>query len=68
MSSIELQNRINALPENLRREVEDFVSYLLEKSRKDKMPKAKLRGSLKGKILMSEDFDQPLDDFKEYME
>ncbi|MBL7975362.1 MAG: DUF2281 domain-containing protein [Candidatus Kapabacteria bacterium] len=24
-------------------------------------------GVLKGKITMSEDFDQPLDDFKEYM-
>ena len=29
-------------------------------------PKRKL-GSMKGKIIMSDDFDEPLDDFKEYM-
>ncbi len=26
------------------------------------------RGSAKGKVLMSEDFDEPLEDFQEYME
>jgi prevent-host-death family protein len=26
------------------------------------------RGSAKGKVWMSEDFDEPLEDFKEYME
>jgi prevent-host-death family protein len=26
------------------------------------------RGSAKGKVWMSDDFDEPLDDFKEYME
>jgi DNA-damage-inducible protein J len=32
----------------------------------DKLPFG--RGCMKGKILIAEDFDAPLDDFKEYME
>ena len=43
---------------------------------KDDKPVAKIspikrplkRGSAKGKIWMSDDFDQPLEDFQEYME
>ena len=30
--------------------------------------KERKAGSLKGKIWMAEDFDEPLEDFKEYME
>jgi antitoxin (DNA-binding transcriptional repressor) of toxin-antitoxin stability system len=31
-------------------------------------PKRRQRGSAKGQIWMAPDFDQPLEDFKEYME
>ena len=31
-------------------------------------PKRRQRGSAKGQIWMAADFDEPLDDFKEYME
>ena len=33
-----------------------------------KMPREDMFGSMKGKMWMSDDFDAPLDDFKEYME
>ncbi len=51
----------------LKREVEDFVDFLLEKSKKEKPIKRTL-GLAKGRIVISDDFDQPLADFKEYME
>jgi hypothetical protein len=34
---------------------------------KDKLPRSGARGLLKGKVWMAEDFDEPLDDLKEYM-
>jgi len=68
MSTLELQNQINSLPENLRKEVEYFVQSLIQKSNTKKILKKDLSGILKGKIKMSDDFDESLEDFKEYME
>lgn len=36
--------------------------------REDGTPFYRKAGALKGKIFVSDDFDAPLDDFKEYME
>jgi len=41
--------------------------FLLEKSAKSKKKVIPQFGSAKGKIKMSADFDEPLDDFKDYM-
>jgi hypothetical protein len=70
MSSIELQHQIESLPEGLRKEVENFVQFLIAKSKKSgkDIPLKDLEGIAKGKIHMSDDFDEPLEDFKEYME
>ena len=67
MGSISLYTKINSLPENLRKEANDFIDFLLQKSKKIKKSKNRKAGFLKGKIEMSSDFDEPLDDFKEYM-
>jgi len=67
MSSVELQKQIDTLPEYLKKEVEDFVQSLITKSKERAILKKDLSGVLKGKIKMSDDFDAPLDDFKEYM-
>jgi len=67
MRSISLYTKINSLPENLRKEANDFIDFLLQKSKKIKKSKNRKAGFLKGKIEMSSDFDEPLDDFKEYM-
>jgi hypothetical protein len=66
MTDVQLFTEISALPANLKQEVLDFVAFL--KTRKKK-PKAKERkfGYAKGFFKMTEDFDRPLDDFKEYM-
>ena len=70
------------LPEAIKQELAAFMEYLLfkyqhqskktptdgngnnEPLRQKKSPKA---GFLKGSFIMSSDFDEPLEDFKEYM-
>ena len=54
------------LPDNLKQQASDFIDFRLERSvTKDEkiIPRP---GSAKGKIKMSPDFDEPLDEFKEY--
>jgi hypothetical protein len=67
MDESKLYSQIKALPDDLKKEVENFVQFLMYKSQK-KTPIKALRGKWKGMIKMSPDFDEPLDDFKEYME
>lgn len=67
MDNVGLYNKINSLPENLKKEVQDFVDVLQAKARENPQKKPRPFGSLKGKIRMTEDFDSPLDEFKNYM-
>jgi len=67
MESDLLYTKIAALPDELKAEVEDFVDFVTAKH----IPKAvECRpkfGSAKGMISVSPDFDEPLEDFKDYM-
>ena len=67
MSDLQLYSEIAALPDNLKQEVSDFVEFL--KKKYETKPKIKERkyGYAKGFFKMSDDFDEPLEDFKEYM-
>ena len=67
MNNVSLYNKINSLPENLKKEVQDFVEFLQSKTLKESGEKPRTFGCLKGKIKVAEDFDAPLDDFKAYM-
>lgn len=71
MASQELYERINSLPAELKSRVIDFLDFFIwrNKKLKKKKPISKKRkfGSMKGQIKMSKDFDEPLDDFKDYM-
>ncbi|MGB3076000.1 MAG: DUF2281 domain-containing protein [Chitinophagales bacterium] len=62
-----LLNKLASLPENLKKEVKDFIEYLQNKTRKPMNKSKRVPGLAKGMIRMSEDFDAPLEDFKEYM-
>jgi len=67
MEDIALFENLSKLPENLKSEVADFIEFLLQKN-KGNMPERKPTfGSAKGMFIMSPDFDDPLEDFKEYM-
>jgi hypothetical protein len=69
MDSNILYERFEMLPEPLKKEASDFIDFLFQKAMKEDMAKngKPVFGSAKGKIHMAPDFDEPLEDFKEYM-
>ena len=66
----DLYDAIDKLPEDKKEEVKDFVYFLMPKqeAKKNPLPKKRQFGCAKGFFQMREDFDEPLDDFKPYME
>ena len=66
MDTLLLHSKLDSLPENLKSEVDKFIDELLNKEETQKKGKAKF-GSAKGMFTMSDDFDEPLEDFKDYM-
>lgn len=70
MIATSLWYKIYSLPPEMQTEVEDFIDFLLQKSTQTQNQAKKERkvGFLKGTFMMGSDFDEPLDDFKEYME
>jgi hypothetical protein len=74
MASLSLYTKLETLPSALKEEAKNFIEYLVDKTKKNKKesdPNQKLNnrvfGCLKGKIQLSDDFDEPLDEFKDYM-
>lgn len=67
MENIQLFSDISTLPSDLKKQVQDFVTYLKSKSQSETNIKERKFGCAKGLFEMHEDFDEPLDDFKEYM-
>jgi hypothetical protein len=67
MEQIQLHTKINYLPSDLKSEVNDFIDFLLTKRKKEIKKKQPVFGCAKGLIYTSEDFDEPLDDFKNYI-
>ncbi len=60
--------QIQQLPEQLKQEVLHYVEFLQAKyNAQSRKPKNRKAGSAKGKYKLAPDFDQPLEDFKEYM-
>lgn len=67
MTDIDIYKKLTLLPADLKKEVDDFIEFLLSK-KENKKPKSKRPlGLAKGLIEMSDDFDEPLDDFQKYM-
>jgi hypothetical protein len=68
MDNLLAYNKLAQLPKELQSEVIDFIDFLLNKEeKKQPLPKPKF-GSAKGMFTMKPGFDDPLEDFKEYME
>jgi hypothetical protein len=68
MADIQLYTKLSTLPPALKEEVNDFIDFLISKKKKTVKAKKPKFGYAKGQFKMSPDFDEPLDDFKEYME
>lgn len=66
-----LIQEIHTLPENLKLEVLHFIQFLKQKqtakTEPEKRRKKRKAGSAKGMFVMADDFDEPLEDFAEYM-
>jgi hypothetical protein len=73
MSTTELLEMISKLPLDKQKEVEDFVSSIIAQTNSESKRKPSIEikpgfGGGKGIFgYMADDFDEPLDEFKEYM-
>lgn len=74
MNTADLFVKINALPAELQKEVGALVDKLLKKLQKPCLPdrqaprkKERPLGMFKGKIHVADNFDAPLDDFKDHV-
>lgn len=56
--------KLRSLPLEKQQEVLDFVEFLEQKMRGRRRRQA---GSAKGLVTISDDFDEPLEDFNDYM-
>ena len=70
MSDADLFLKISSLPEDVRKQVLELIDRLMKDrtQKSDPTPPKRKLGLLKGKIKISDDFDAPLDDMKDYME
>lgn len=62
------ERKLSALPDNLKSEAANFIDFLATKAGKKQQKVKPKFGSSKDMFIMKPDFDEPLDDFKEYME
>ena len=63
-----LLQEFNKLPASLQQEVLDFVGYLSSKYKTKRTTTKRKAGSMKGLVsYMADDFNAPLEDFKDYM-
>jgi hypothetical protein len=66
MDNVLLYTKLLSLPDDMKSEVANFIDLLLDKSKKNpKKRKAKF-GSAKGIFKMEKNFDDPIEDFKDY--
>lgn len=70
MTATALIYKIHSLPPEMQTEIEHYIDFLLAKyvQLQPTTPKKRKAGFLKGTFVMHEDFNAPLEDFKEYME
>lgn len=69
MEDLPFLEQIRHMPADAQQDIRDYVNYVWEKKlgRQPYDPKKRLSGVFKGKIWMSADFDEPLEDLKDYM-
>lgn len=67
MTANMLYSKISSLPPSLIKEVDDFVEFLKMKQKSREAVKERKFGCAKGLLVMHDNFDLPLEDFKEYM-
>ena len=67
MTDLQLYTELSTLPPDLKKEVQDFIKFLKKKSETQKPLSKRKFGYAKGFFKMHDDFNTPLEDFKDYM-
>ena len=68
METMVLERKVKQLPFEIRQEVSDYLDLLIHKYANRKSEVRPYPGCMKGTVTwMSDDFNEPLDDFKDYM-
>lgn len=66
MTYTQFYTKLSSLPANLKKEVADFIDFLLLKN-KGPQKSNRIAGMARGLIKMKDNFDNPVTDFKDYM-
>lgn len=67
MTALQLFTKITSLPKELRQKVGEYIAFLQFQAQTDHNGKVRVPGLAKGKIKMKDNFDDPMEDFKEYI-
>lgn len=68
MTDLELYIKLSNLPLDLKKDVSEYIDFIKYKSIKKSLKKEKrIPGQAKGLISMKDNFDDPIEGFKEYM-
>lgn len=67
MNQAIIQNKINFLSPVLLVELDKYIDSLIKKSNNQNEIKEREFGCCKGMFVISDSFDEPLEDFKDYM-
>jgi len=68
MSAIQLYSQIMKMPAEMRKKVAEYIESLLNTPQSQPPKKKKMiPGLAKGMIIMKDNFDDPIEDFKDYM-
>lgn len=67
MDNLLLYSKFSNLPDSMKSEVSNFIDFLMAKN-EIKLKKKPKFGSAKGMFKMKKNFDDPIDDFKDYQQ
>lgn len=67
MNDLDIFIKLTSLPKEKKREVEDFIDFLKLKTKQKNTPIIRKGGLAKGLITIKDGFDDPIEDFKDYM-
>jgi predicted AAA+ superfamily ATPase len=65
MTDAQLYKELSYLPDSLKKEVIDFIAFLKQKTQ-PKEKKTRTLGLAKGKIVIKDNFDDPIPGFEKY--
>ena len=67
MNDFQLYYQIINMPEQIKSEVSDFIEFLISKNKIITLPQKRTFGYAKGFFIMKNNFDEPIEGFKDYI-